>query len=113
MIDGLEHLSCEEMLRELGSFSLEQRRCWKGVIAAFQYLNEAYETGGGKLFTRASRNRRRRNGFKLSKDRFRLAIRKKLFTRRMLSHCNRLPRIAVDSPYLGVFEVRLDRDLAT
>jgi len=52
IIRGLEYLSCEERLRELGLFSVEKRRLWGDLIVAFQYLKGAYRKDGEGLFTR-------------------------------------------------------------
>ena len=108
MIRGLEHLSYEDRLRELGLFSLEKRRLRGDLIAALQYLKGASKQEGSELSERVGNSRIRGNGFKLKQGRFRLDIRKKFFTQRMVSLWNRLPKEVVYAPSLELFKARLD-----
>jgi len=111
-IQGLEHLSYEESLRALGLFSLEKRRLWRDLIAVFQYLKGAYKKAGDKLFSKACCDSTKSNVFKLKEGRFRLDIRQKFFTMRVLKPWKRLPREVVDAPSLERFKVRLDSALS-
>ena len=76
MIRGLEDLSYEDRLRELGLFSLEQRRLQEDLIASFQYLKGDYKQEGNELFTHVDSDSTKGNGVQL-KGRIRLDIRGK------------------------------------
>ncbi|PKU44071.1 hypothetical protein llap_5636 [Limosa lapponica baueri] len=135
MIRGLEHLCYEDMLRELGLFSLEKRRLRGDLLMAFQYLKRDYRRDDEGLFIRQCRDNGttlyhysivvrysvvlhcncncngtigKGNGFKLKEGRFILDIRKKFFPVGMVRHRNRLPREVVDAPSLEVFKTRLE-----
>ena len=72
----------------MGLFSLEKRRVWQDLIAAFQYLKKPTR----KLETDSSQrhvvNRTRGNGFTLKEGRFRLDRRKKFFAVKVVRHRN-------------------------
>ena len=113
MIQGLEHLSYEEGVRELGLFSLEKRRLWGDLMAAIQYLKGPYRKDGENIFSRACCNRTRSSGFKLRKGRFKLDIRKTFFTVRVVKHWCRWPREVAEAPSLETFKIRLDGALSS
>ena len=91
---------------------LENRRLQGDLTAAFQYLSGAYRKDGEGLFTRVCSDRTRGNGSKLKEGRFRLDLRKKFFTMRVVKHLNRLPREIVNAPSLEVFKARMDGTLS-
>jgi len=106
MSRGLEHLSYEERLRELGLFSLEKRRLCGDLLAAFQYLK-----GPTRKLERDFLQGpvvKGQGGMALKEGRFRLDIKTKFFTVRVVRHWNRLPREAMAAPSLEVFKARLD-----
>ncbi|KFV95958.1 hypothetical protein N326_09812, partial [Eurypyga helias] len=110
MIRVLEHLSCEDRMRELGLFSLEK-------VAGRPYSSlplpeGSYKEASGRLFTRVCSGRTRGNSFKLKEGRFTLDRRNKFFPERVMKHWNKLPREVVDAPPLEVFKARLDEALS-
>jgi len=57
MSEGLEHLCCGEMFREIRVFSLEERRPQGDLTAAFQYSKGAYRKAVGSPSLEVPRTR--------------------------------------------------------
>ena len=112
MIKGLDQLSYEEGLKELGLFILQKRKFWGDITVAFQYIKRACKQEGDQHFMWSDSDRTRGNGLKLKEGRFRLAVRKIFFTQRVGRHCHRLPREVVDTSSLGTFRARFDGALS-
>ena len=73
---------------------------------------EGYRKDGENLFSKVCGDGTRTNGFKLGEGKFRLDIRKKFFTIRVVKHWNRSPRQELEAPSLETFKVRLDGALS-
>ena len=65
MIQGMEHFSYMDRLKELGLFSLEKRGLQGILIAAFQYLKWSCNKEEDRLFSRVYSDRTRESIFRL------------------------------------------------
>ena len=104
MMRGLEHLSYEQRLMELGLFSLKKRRLRGDLTNAYKYLKGGCQKDGVKLFSVVPSDRTRGNGHKLKHKKFQVNSRKNFFTLRMTEPWNRLSRGLLVSLSLDIIQ---------
>jgi len=112
MIRELEHLSCEDRLRELGLFSLEEEKAAGTPYCGLSVPEGAYKRAGEGLCRRACSDRTMGNSCRLKEGRFRPDRKKKFFTLMVVRQWNRLPAGAMETPSLVAFKARLDGALS-
>jgi len=88
MMRGLQHLSCEKRLRELGLLSLKKKRLRGDLINASKYLKGGYQEDGARLFSVVPSDRTRGNRHKLKHRKVHLNTKKNFFTWSVTEHWN-------------------------
>ena len=94
-------------------FSLEKRRLRGDLRNASKYLQGGGQEDGARLFPGVPSDRTRGNGHKLKQRKLQLNTRKNFFPLRVTEPWPRLPREAVESPSLEIFQTYLDKVLCS
>jgi len=107
MMRGLKCLLYEERLRDLGLFSLEERRLRGNLKNTYKHLQCGSQEDEAWLFSAVPSNRTGGNGHNLAHRKFHLSTRENFFTMIATEHWSRLLREVVVSP-LEIFKTYLD-----
>lgn len=89
---GLENKSYEEKLRELGLFIHEKRKLGNDLITLHCLKGGCSQVMVG-VFSQEMHDRMRENGLKMHQVKFRLNIRKNVFSERVVKDWSGLPKL--------------------
>jgi len=103
---GLECLSYEEKLGQLGLISLDKAQ--GDPVSVYKYLKGRCKEDRARPFLEGPSDRTGGNGHKFKHRKLCLSIRRNFFTVRVTECWDRLPREVVVSPSLKIFKSDLD-----
>lgn len=89
MVKTLKGKTYEECLRLLALFNLEKRTLRDDLISAYNFLTGGRRRGGSALLSLVTCDGAQGNRMKLCQEKFRLDMRKRFFTEKLLGHWNR------------------------
>lgn len=81
------------------------------LIAVYSFLSRGSRGTGTDLFSLVTSDSTQRSSMNLHQGTFRLGMRKRFLTQRLVGHCNSLPREAATALNLPKYKKHLDRAL--
>ncbi|MBN3306953.1 ZBED5 protein, partial [Amia calva] len=104
---------CNERLRELNLFTLEQRRQCGDLIQVFNIMKGIDHIKPEEFFQISRDTRTRGHKLKLGFKAFKTENKRHFFTQRGVTIWNKLPSDVAEAENMGTFKIRLDRILGS
>ena len=109
MIPGLKNLDYEERLRNLGLWSLEERRNRMDLLEVFKMKSGSSAVPFNTFFVIDTQQRTRGHTWKIVKQRNNLDVRKYFFSSRVVDRWNKLRQTDIDCESINGFKNKLDK----
>jgi len=109
MFPHLKNLPYEDRLRELGLWSLEERRNRADLIEVFKMVKQLSSVPWNRFFKRAEDSVTRGHSWKLVKESCRCNCRLHFFSQRVINRWNSLSQDDIDAATVNSFKNRLER----
>jgi len=109
MIPGLKDLNYEERLKELGIWSLEERKNQADLLEVFKMNSGLSAISFQEFFEVDKQQKTQGHSWKIHKQRCHLDVRKYFFSDRVVNRWNKLDQDIVDCESVNGFKNRLEK----
>ena len=110
LVAGMQDFNYNDRLKMLGLQRLEEWRMRSDLIETFKIVNRKYDINP-ELFFQLDEGDRRGHDQKMFKKRFRLNVRKYVFSNRVIDNWNLLPASCVKCSTINTFKKHLSSEL--